>query len=715
MTPKVKQVERIYRWAFVAALAALALYLIFHTDMFGFSPWFNELDYSAGWQAESGETVDISQISAGNYGAETVVEKQLPELLFFGDALCFSSSNAFFTVWVDDEAIYSYATAENLTGRGYGIAYHNIPLTLEDAGKTVRIALRGVFSDGKDSRLSKLYICSPNAYSRHLIWERAISYWMSMLVLLFGVLIVAIGLWVPKSAPLPYDLISLGLGAVVFGAWCLVDTGLPQLMTGGMVSYRVLHYLLLPLAQYPTVCFVNSLTRQRRPLYPRLAFWFSGLFLGLMLALRRFAGIDMHELSFLVYASFLLCGALIVAILVDNASYCRKNHLSEDLDFFYIGAACFATAALLDALIYFLNPTFFPTHGTFLRFGQAAFIVEMMLQFLRWWSGEHASIERDRFINKILQIALSANDPEESLRASLDCLGSELHADRAYVFELVGSDTFNLTYEWCRSGIKSGMRMHQGVSGGKIGQQWYWEYKKNGSVILFDVETCRESNEELYNFLVLRGVRSIISAPLEHNGKYIGFFGVDNPPPERMREIAELVRLLSYFLTQLLLQRNEQKRLLHYSFSDSLTGCGNRRALEEFELSTLDPAQPYGVVVCDINGLKATNDTSGHEAGDALITDVSGSLIEVFGASHVFRTGGDEFMAYVCKGSASDFAASVGRLRTLIAKKGRSAAIGAVFRTQGDPNYDSAKADADALMYADKESFYHGRNDRRKH
>ena len=48
-------------------------------------------------------------------------------------------------------------------------------------------------------------------------------------------------------------------------------------------------------------------------------------------------------------------------------------------------------------------------------------------------------------------------------------------------------------------------------------------------------------------------------------------------------------------------------------------------------------------MVCDINGLKAINDTEGHKAGDAYIK-ASGMLIcRVFQHSPVFRIGGDEF------------------------------------------------------------------------
>jgi diguanylate cyclase (GGDEF)-like protein len=46
----------------------------------------------------------------------------------------------------------------------------------------------------------------------------------------------------------------------------------------------------------------------------------------------------------------------------------------------------------------------------------------------------------------------------------------------------------------------------------------------------------------------------------------------------------------------------------------------------------------------DLNNLKETNDTYGHEVGDELIKTSAGIISEVFKRSPVFRIGGDEFL-----------------------------------------------------------------------
>ena len=85
------------------------------------------------------------------------------------------------------------------------------------------------------------------------------------------------------------------------------------------------------------------------------------------------------------------------------------------------------------------------------------------------------------------------------------------------------------------------------------------------------------------------------------------------------------------------------------AYRDSLTGVKNSTAYKEFT-STLDKKMQsssvrFAVVVCDINGLKQTNDSFGHEAGNELIRIAIKRVCDEFTHSPVFRIGGDEFVA----------------------------------------------------------------------
>ncbi|WP_144208111.1 putative bifunctional diguanylate cyclase/phosphodiesterase [Shewanella donghaensis] len=89
-------------------------------------------------------------------------------------------------------------------------------------------------------------------------------------------------------------------------------------------------------------------------------------------------------------------------------------------------------------------------------------------------------------------------------------------------------------------------------------------------------------------------------------------------------------------------QRKSKEQLEHLAWKCSLTGLSNRlhftQCLERVSEGTL--------ILVDLMGFKRFNDTSGHEQGDALLTEVARRL-KHFGESHdaidVARVGSDEF------------------------------------------------------------------------
>ncbi len=83
--------------------------------------------------------------------------------------------------------------------------------------------------------------------------------------------------------------------------------------------------------------------------------------------------------------------------------------------------------------------------------------------------------------------------------------------------------------------------------------------------------------------------------------------------------------------------------------NDPLTGCANRRALDEELAHAMSSARrsnlDLAVAVVDLDGLKLINDTQGHAAGDAALVDLVGALRQALReADTLYRTGGDEFV-----------------------------------------------------------------------
>jgi len=99
-----------------------------------------------------------------------------------------------------------------------------------------------------------------------------------------------------------------------------------------------------------------------------------------------------------------------------------------------------------------------------------------------------------------------------------------------------------------------------------------------------------------------------------------------------------------------------REELLQASITDPLTGCHNRRFLEQVMYRELQRHRRFNLAMSllfiDIDRFKAINDSLGHDAGDRVLQYVARFLKRhIREADYVFRWGGDEFLALItCTG-----------------------------------------------------------------
>ena len=110
------------------------------------------------------------------------------------------------------------------------------------------------------------------------------------------------------------------------------------------------------------------------------------------------------------------------------------------------------------------------------------------------------------------------------------------------------------------------------------------------------------------------------------------------------------IKLLNSAFEHMATNLHEREKELRFSANrDSLTGLRNttsyKRWVTEFDKEIENKTANFGIVVFDLNQLKETNDTYGHDVGDKLIATSAKVISDVFKRSPVFRIGGDEFLA----------------------------------------------------------------------
>ncbi|BFU44739.1 diguanylate cyclase domain-containing protein [Krasilnikovia sp. MM14-A1004] len=142
-----------------------------------------------------------------------------------------------------------------------------------------------------------------------------------------------------------------------------------------------------------------------------------------------------------------------------------------------------------------------------------------------------------------------------------------------------------------------------------------------------------------------------------------------------------------------------RRRLTDLSQTDALTGLLNRRGFEDRCAALLRPGATTGLVLFDLDGFKALNDTAGHAAGDELLRWVAATLVsQTPSGSVVGRLGGDEFVALV---PAGDVPARAQRLRSALAAR-TAASIGVATCGTDGTDFATLYAHADGHLYAEK-------------
>ena len=153
----------------------------------------------------------------------------------------------------------------------------------------------------------------------------------------------------------------------------------------------------------------------------------------------------------------------------------------------------------------------------------------------------------------------------------------------------------------------------------------------------------------------------------------------------------------------------ELARAQRDALTDILTGLRNNRAFHEDLAQVLQQAARGGVegvalVLLDLDGLKLTNDTHGHQAGDELIKALAGALRRTQRAADTaYRVGGDEF-AVILTGETADGAHEfASRLqRELVETAGASATAGISDARAGVLDKDALIRRADLALISAK-------------
>ncbi len=184
--------------------------------------------------------------------------------------------------------------------------------------------------------------------------------------------------------------------------------------------------------------------------------------------------------------------------------------------------------------------------------------------------GQYSGIESvqhmETVINEGLRVALLEETPDQSLEVLIEHLGKALNGERIYIFEQNESGGDDNTYEWVAEGVEPEKENLQNVPG-EVCASWYRKFSIGKHIVIGDVEEIRETNPLQYETLKEQNVHSLVVVPLYDGKKFIGFYGVDNPPVKLLEYASNMLQTAAYFIVSSLKRRNLFRELQKRSYN----------------------------------------------------------------------------------------------------------------------------------------------------
>ncbi len=216
-------------------------------------------------------------------------------------------------------------------------------------------------------------------------------------------------------------------------------------------------------------------------------------------------------------------------------------------------------------------------------------------------------------------------------------------------------------------------------------------------------------------------MRSMVIVPIQHMTHLMTRLATDRldvkvPATRQKNEIGEMARALEVFRENAIKRRVAEAEIRLMTLKDGLTGVANRK---RFDVRLHEIVQlcrrmdiTAALLMIDLDGFKAVNDTLGHHAGDEVLKVAANRMLHVTReVDIVARLGGDEF-AIILLGMDSPEDAEI-PARRLIEDIERvtvvgdvevkiSASVGIRMLSPDDEDIDLIMRQADAAMYSVK-------------
>lgn len=323
------------------------------------------------WNDDTGEPFELNQFSAQNNSSGQKIYYTSPGIPN-NYILMFRCRNLFVNVYLDHQLIYEdNQYLHTIFGTSPGSRWHTI--TLDSSTIPRNICIEGFACyENSNGLIDNIYIGLADDVSRTIISHHFISFFIGVLLLVIGILLLIICIGFRKNKNLYWDLFYLGIGVISSSCWAISESLMCQLFFAHsevihLVSYASL--ITIPLS------FGMLASHRLKGIYKRICQWYTiicSVNIIITTALHVTGIKEYHYTLTLTHILLVILVPFLLEILLSYADYDYKIKTKKSR-YILIPALAVVTVCILVALIeYWLG--WFDDYSKYTQIAMVSFI-----------------------------------------------------------------------------------------------------------------------------------------------------------------------------------------------------------------------------------------------------------------------------------------------------------------------------------------------------
>ena len=325
--------------------------------------------FSDGWTYEDGTPVDFSNL---RYAPEecSITKTVSPEQVSGAD-LCFESRSLFFTVYINDTAVYDFhPDLIRIYGNYYGECIHTVDLPDLEENSEIRITYTTLY-EASTSTFYSMKIQEGAEFVKVTVAENFANYQQCFVIMVLGVVLIVVGFLFTTDPNSIIETISLGTTAIVLALWTSSGSRIPQIISENSAMVRVMDYMCLIFLPVPVIILIASVSKQLDSILPKILIGLCGLNLVLNVVWVLVLGRDYSDVLIITHI-ILGIGVLFIVHLTIGA-YKKSGKFGKNMKVIVAGFSVLIAAGIIDIIRYYLFKA--ADASLFTRLGLLYFII----------------------------------------------------------------------------------------------------------------------------------------------------------------------------------------------------------------------------------------------------------------------------------------------------------------------------------------------------